>query len=345
MATIYQTGRSKNWYISYAVDGRRVRESLGTTSKEIAKEKLRDIENRLSRQDLSLRIHTKDALISDRAKAYLVFCETNHGHRTTAIDKIAMNKLNAFAEIMGATTLSNLTPGFMEAYKNHYRDNRAPATINRDLNIIKAFVTRQVDEGYLPRNPFKSDGGKNLVKKLPEFEKKVRFLSVEEITRLLDTATELWKPVIGFALNTGIRRSELQHLPWEAVNIENRSIVVANIGQFTTKSRRVRHIPLNNTALRIIEGIKRRGNYVFGGDKPFLRGKFNNQFKAIRDAAGLQDVGFHTLRHTFASHLVMAGVPIVTVQSLLGHSNVQTTMIYAHLSKDHRDEAVKKLTF
>jgi site-specific recombinase XerD len=77
--------------------------------------------------------------------------------------------------------------------------------------------------------------------------------------------------------------------------------------------------------------------------KPFMAGHFNHKFKALCTACGLSGVGFHTLRHTFASHLVMAGVPIVTVQALLGHSNIQTTMVYAHLSKDHKAQAVNSL--
>jgi site-specific recombinase XerD len=61
--------------------------------------------------------------------------------------------------------------------------------------------------------------------------------------------------------------------------------------------------------------------------------------------AGLEDVTFHTFRHTFASHLVMAGVDLATVKELLGHSTIAMTLRYAHLSQDHKIEAVKKLPY
>jgi site-specific recombinase XerD len=67
--------------------------------------------------------------------------------------------------------------------------------------------------------------------------------------------------------------------------------------------------------------------------------------KAMAEKAGLEGVGVHTLRHTFASHLVMAGVDLATVQKLLGHSSITTTMIYAHLAPDHLRAAVEKLSF
>ncbi len=67
--------------------------------------------------------------------------------------------------------------------------------------------------------------------------------------------------------------------------------------------------------------------------------------RAIAEKAGIKGMGVHTLRHTFASHLVMAGVDLATVQKLMGHSSITTTMIYAHLAPDHLKAAVEKLKF
>jgi integrase len=231
----------------------------------------------------------------------------------------------------------------MDEYKAERVGKAAPVTINRELGVIKAFISYVVDRGGLQKNPFKSLDGKNLVKHLPSDERKIKFLSIKEIRALLSVCDETWRAVVTFALNTGLRRDEIRHLRWTSLDLSKAFISVESIGEFHTKSRRVRHIPLNDTALRVCGALTKRGVYVFGGVKPFMPGHFNHKFKALCTAAGLSGVGFHTLRHTFASHLVMAGVPIITVQALLGHSNVQTTMVYAHLSKDHKATAVNAL--
>ena len=68
-------------------------------------------------------------------------------------------------------------------------------------------------------------------------------------------------------------------------------------------------------------------------------------FRRIRKLAELPDIGWHTFRHTFASHLVMSGVDLNTVRELLGHADIATTMIYSHLSQDHINQSIKKLNF
>ena len=69
----------------------------------------------------------------------------------------------------------------------------------------------------------------------------------------------------------------------------------------------------------------------------------NRTFRRLVDQAEIEDVRFHDLRHTFASHLVMNGVDIKTVQELLGHANVTMTMRYSHLAPVHRSRAIKIL--
>lgn len=70
---------------------------------------------------------------------------------------------------------------------------------------------------------------------------------------------------------------------------------------------------------------------------------FKRSFKTACKNAGLRNVTFHTLRHTAASYLVMGGVDLATVKEILGHSTIQMTMRYAHLSPDHRKNAVEIL--
>jgi hypothetical protein len=105
-------------------------------------------------------------------------------------------------------------------------------------------------------------------------------------------------------------------------------------------------IQLNERALEILRSIPRRSDskYVFTGktpDEPFY--DLKKQFEKATSKANLQGVTFHTLRHTAASHLVMAGVDIATVREILRHKSIEMTLRYAHLSPDHKRSAVEAL--
>ena len=88
--------------------------------------------------------------------------------------------------------------------------------------------------------------------------------------------------------------------------------------------------------------------YVFTGEdgKRIFKNRLLRRVKTLAKKLKLGDnIGVHTLRHTFASHLVMKGVDLATIKQLLGHSDIETTMIYSHLTDDHVDRAVEKLNF
>jgi site-specific recombinase XerD len=85
--------------------------------------------------------------------------------------------------------------------------------------------------------------------------------------------------------------------------------------------------------------------YVFTYQGKRIKYGIEDSFKTVLRKAGLKDVTLHTLRHTFASQLVMAGVPLRDVQELMGHQSFETTLRYAHLSEDHAKRQVLKLPF
>ena len=72
---------------------------------------------------------------------------------------------------------------------------------------------------------------------------------------------------------------------------------------------------------------------------------FHKSFNRAKEKAGLKDITIHTLRHTYASHLANKGIPLLTIRDLLGHTDIKTTTIYAHLSNEHLQEAVKQIDY
>jgi site-specific recombinase XerD len=114
-----------------------------------------------------------------------------------------------------------------------------------------------------------------------------------------------------------------------------------------------REIPISDPMLQLLADLKQKNDkslksrYVFcHRDGTRLKTKLREKLIQIAKKAGIDDLTrVHTLRHTFASHLVMGGVDLTTVMKLMGHSDIQTTMLYAHLAPDHLADAVNKLKF
>jgi integrase len=166
---------------------------------------------------------------------------------------------------------------------------------------------------------------------------RLRWLAQEEITRLLEAAAksrnkELRAAVI-LALNTGLRLGELIGLTWDRVDL-SRGVIRLEM----TKSGRRREVPMNGASYATLVGLgPKSSGRVFR--TRYIKTAYNNAV----EAAQLDDVTFHTLRHTFASWAVMRGVALKELQELLGHSSLAMTMRYAHLAPEHLRTAVSRL--
>ena len=148
--------------------------------------------------------------------------------------------------------------------------------------------------------------------------------------------------MVELVLNSGLRKSELLHLKWSDIDLKNRLLFI-----WDTKNKESRSIPLNDNAVKVIIRIPRnlKSEYLFPSPvnqlKPWV--DFRKDWKKALRKAGIEDFTFHDLRHTFASHLVMAGVDLKTVQELLGHKSIEMTLRYAHLSSSHKKYGVDTL--
>lgn len=150
-------------------------------------------------------------------------------------------------------------------------------------------------------------------------------------------------PMVLLSLNTGMRQGELFSLSWESVDMERRTITVL---ASHSKGNTTRVIPLNVEALAVLQAVRPdpAAGLVFKSPVTGLR--FDNVKKAwaeVTKAAELTDLRWHDLRHDFASQLVMRGVPLYTVQKLLGHANPRMTQRYAKLAPGALADAVNLL--
>jgi site-specific recombinase XerD len=343
MATLQKRGNT--WQLDYCVNGRRVRKCLGT-NKRLAELYKNDIEVKVARNDLGFDI--KDAPYQTLQKEFHSYCKTHIAPSTSKRYNAILDNFNRFlsSEYPHVSKVSQFKSKLFEDFKSFRKaEEAANRTINAEMIVIRMMFRLAVKWGMIGKNP--SDGITKL--KVPS-KNAPRFLSQEECRKLLEQSPEWLRPIFYAFLNTGMRKSELENLEWSDIDFDRRKVKISVKEDWAPKTNE-REIPVNDGLLKVLKEQKNKwgvGRYVFpdeDGEKIYK----NRLLRAIKSLAKKlklgDDVNVHTLRHTFASQLVMKGVDLATVKQLLGHSDIETTMIYSHLTDEHVDKAVDKLSF
>jgi len=366
MGNIFKRG--KIWYLDIRVSGQRIRKKVGS-SKKIALLALQDAEVKVARKEFGFA--NKDIAIDKFIEQYFDYSRTNHQPKTTSRYKAVIDHLNAFIKgnCPDVTFISQITTQVLDQYKvfrkdswvnpngqevsseddikEHTRKGARAHTINFELGVLRTIFNLAIKWEYLKNNPT------NNVKKLKVNDSKaIRFLSKDECQRLLETSPEDLYPIYYTFLNTGMRKAELENLEWDDVDFKRRKIKIRRKDFWQPKTGE-REIPISDklyTLLKVLHKASKkapRTSFVFPHtDGGKIKVKLREKLIQIAKRANIENLTkLHTLRHTFASHLVMSGVDLPTVKKLMGHSDIQTTMIYAHLAPDHLSDAVNKLKF
>jgi integrase len=140
-----------------------------------------------------------------------------------------------------------------------------------------------------------------------------------------------------------LRKSELTNLEWTDIDFKNKVLRVQIKDFWEPKFGSARVIPMNRKLYEVLNKMEKKSRWVFCSISGLQIRHLRRDLLHICDRLGIKNVTLHTFRHTFASHLIMAGVDLPTVQKLMGHKDIKTTMIYSHLAPEHLKLAVEKL--
>lgn len=334
--------RGKNWYIDYVVAGRRIKKRIGA-SKSLAELALKDIEVKIAKNELGFL--PKDSDLQKLFKEFLEYSRTNHSPNTikrymAIVDNIK-GYLSRFPHI---TKLSHLDSKIVEDYKSYRSVQQArPMTINIELQIMKSILSLAVKWGYTNVNPAQNVEAIRIIRTT-----EARFLTKEEAKKFLECSSDWQYPIFYAFLNTGMRKQELMTLEWSDVDFHRRKIKIRVKDGWTPKTAE-REIPISDGLMNVLLKLRTQSNcsLVFHEDGQVIENnKLRKELMKVTKKAGFPDVTkIHSLRHTFASHLVMKGVDLPTIKQLMGHSDISTTMIYSHLAQDHLSDVVSKLDF
>ena len=230
-----------------------------------------------------------------------------------------------------------------------YLNNKKERTLSRYITTLRVFYDFMIKKNYMKENPMDGISNPKLSKSLPDV------LSIEEVDKLLsfklDTNFDYRdKCILEMLYSTGLRISELVSLKLENINLDDSLVKVMG------KGSKERITPFNeSTRVYLDKYIKEiRPNMLkkTQNDYLFLNNHGNNLtrqaiFKMIKKRAlnaGIKkEISPHTLRHSFATHLLAGGADIRFIQELLGHENISTTEIYTHIAKENLKEIYDEL--
>jgi len=325
-------------------NGNRYRKTIGS-SKRQAEQVHKRLESEIVEGKWTIR-ETDDVPFSTLLTEYLEYALASKAASTYNADKyrIKSHLLPYFGEI----SVKKITPQMVDDYKTkRVQDGAAPKTVNNELVNLSHMLKMAGRWGYVDRNVVSS------VEKMRIVKNPSLFLKQDEIFRLLEAAKDYYiYPIIMTALHTGMRKSELFNLKWTDIDFDQRTIMVQSKPDWHTKNYKSRTLQITPSLYKALfehrnqqAELRIESEYIFTYKGEQIRDSIKKSLRTVVRKAGIKNVTLHTLRHTFASQLVMAGVTLRDVQALMGHQSFETTLQYAHLSDEHVKRQVLRLPF
>jgi len=311
--------------------GKRKHTPLGKVG-SIPKRELDDIlrikEYELSTGAKLLHAHRRPApRFSDFVRQYKLWHQAEYPDSTYRVQQIIDDHLEPE---FGATPLNLLSVEKVDTWKNKRRFRVADQTVEKELRVLFAVVNRAVELKVISENPISAVKPPKILDSKPH-----HWYRAHELLLLYEQSNygSIWK----LLANTGLRRGEALHVRrlWitDAMRIQS-------TGEDRTKSGEWRKIPLTDGAREALALIPESGPYLLPRIAPE---SLSRAFARDARAAGLEG-SLHSLRHTYICHLLLAGVPIRTVQLYAGHAHISTTEKYAYQVLEMDPEAALRLS-
>lgn len=264
------------------------------------------------------------------ARDYLAWSEAEYPSSFYRVRQIVTGHLLPAFEFRA---LDMIRPAEAESWKRERLKKVERATVAKELRVLKAILNKAVAWEVLLKNPLAHvKEPRRLHSEPPAFH------TVEDLKALYSEATGAHEAIWRLYANTGMRRMEGMHLKRAWVGRDGLKILSSE--KERTKSGKWREIPLTDGARDALQQLQGEEGYVLPRMHPASLSR-----ACIKDTrqAGLEG-GIHTLRHTYGSHLVMAGVPLRMVQLLMGHSTIRVTEQYAHVTPGRLRDAGRAIS-
>jgi integrase len=329
MANVYE--RNGGWYISFRWNGKRYRELAGreilkADAEQFLAKRMREVQ----RQDIYEK-PPEPLTFATFADDFLV---------TDSPDKKSQERSEGVIEMLKVMwkglDVRAVTPKAIEDYKALRLRTRKPATVARELTVIKRMFRKASEWGKVGLNPAAT------VTKPRVDNCRVRYLSAPEIKRLDKALPDWLRPLSVFARFTGCRRGEALRLTWDCVDLKRGILTLRQ-----TKTGRDQAVRINATVAALLKSLPSpidRSQLVFGHeDKPATWMAMKRAWAAACVAASVKDYRWHDQRHQAATELISRGATLYDVQGFLRHRTPAMTARYAHLTDDRQEQTARLL--
>jgi len=335
-----KTGERKHWHYAFCICGVRFRGALPEARTQFEAEKA---ETRIKNDVYEGRYGRPTGMhdfVQFVKEVYIPWVSEKNRSWKTSI----RYTLPVLCEWFKGKTFAQISPLLIEKYKRERRGSitnrgtaRRPATINRELQLLSTVFSLAIRHKLTTTNPCQE------VELLPEDNRRTRYLLDEEEPRLLEVLTgprAHLRTLVIVAISTGMRRGDQLNLRWEKVDFQRNVIYVPN-----SKTGKDYPVPMNVDVRNVLLELKRKSR---GSDDVFTNPETSKPYTDLKKAfgtacrlAGIRNLHWHDLRHTFGTRLAEAGYSEATIAELMGHTEAKTTRRYTHGTDRAKQAAVE----
>ena len=343
--------RGTAWYVRYKdVDGVRRMRASHQPSKELARRFLLEIEARIARGQVGIAEPAPLApTIAELVERFLTEYSRPKIKDLASYRMHVRTALRRALPLIGKLAADQLQSADVAKLRDRLGAKAAAGSVHATLAYLSRMYSWAIKQGIVTTNPVRGV-------ERPTAVPSVDYFSREEVLDLLRVAAEraadqsarLLACCVHLAVHTGLRKGELLGLRWQDVDFNSLRLTVARSFQTTPKSGKARHLRLPAACVPILREWRKECPVTAEGRIfPVFKKTLDRWTEELLQAAFIRVPAhpWHALRHTFASHFVMSGGNILTLQKILGHSDVKVTMVYAHLAPDFLGAEMNRIQF
>jgi len=330
------------WYVDFRYNNKRYRNKSPIDTRNGAQAYETDMKSKLMRGEPLKSVEIPQGITFKDFSSIWIESYAKANNRPSEIKRKQSVFVNSLIPFFGAMPLQEITNKKIEEFKVMRLKSICSKTLRNEISMLSTCLKTAVEWEYLETPP--------LIKMPKATQTAFKWLQEDECLKLLQATDGMLHDMVFLAMKTGLRFGELIALTWPDFDFEhqkltvNKSVVLGKSGP--TKSGKVRYIPLTKSICEYFKSVKQKDGLVFCEES----GEFVHQKRIgyhlgkAYIKAGLPNMGWHALRHTFASHLANKGGALFAIKDLLGHSDIKTTMRYSHLGLSLTTETMKLLS-